>query len=68
MGKGAFTNLVGTKKLLKEEMTLHYTSLESSVITVSNPPSSSSSPAIHETPTKSILNLNERSSSSGLDP
>ena len=66
MGKGAFTNLVGTKKLLKEEMTLHYTSLESSVITVSNPPSSS--PAIHETPTKSILNLNERSSSSGLDP
>ena len=67
MGKGAFTNLVGTKKLLKEEMTLHYTSLESSVITVSNPPSSSS-PAIHETPTKSILNLNERSSSSVLDP
>ena len=43
------------------------TSLESSVITASNPPSSS--PAIHETPKKSIQNPNESSSSSsGLDP
>ena len=44
------------------------TSLDSSVITASNPPSSSS-PAIHETPKKSIQNPNESSSSSsGLDP
>ena len=43
------------------------TSLDSSVITASNPPSSSS-PAIHETPKKSIQNPNESSRSSGLDP
>ena len=43
------------------------TNLESSVITVLNPPSSSS-PAIHETPKKSIQNPNESSSSSGFDP